>query len=131
MPYPFYYPQQYNPYQPTVTIPSISPTTPQYQPPFDGITKVNGPESAMQRQLPPNSTSEPMFDNNGKVFYIVSTDGTGSKSIETFDFSPHVEIQQPPQPNPDYVTREEFQAFVERITHGTDGPLQPTAEQAR
>lgn len=117
-------------FQPTYTqvIPTSVPGLP-YQPPFNGITKVNGPESALQRQLPPNSTSEPMFDANGTMFYVVSTDGTGSKSIEKFDFSPHVDVQQQAPPSSDYVTREEFQAFVERMTHGTDGPVQTTTEQ--
>lgn len=44
-----------NPYQPV--IPSQT-----YQQPVDGIVKVNGRESAMQYQLPPNSTSPALFD---------------------------------------------------------------------
>lgn len=78
-----------NPYQPN------SPYQPNYmtaggtyqmmQQPVNGIIKVNGPQSAMQVQLPPNSTSQPMFDANfdGKngTFYVVSTDGTGINII--------------------------------------------------
>lgn len=83
----------------------------QYQQPVNGIVKVNGPDSAMQVNLPPNSTSQPLmdskFDGNGGMFYVVSTDGTGSKSIEVFDYSRHVEA--PPQAVPtDAVSRDEF-----------------------
>lgn len=118
-----------NPYQPVMSSQTVQP----YQQPINGIIKVNGPESAMQCQLPPNSTSQPMFDNNGQVFYVVSTDGTGGKTIETFDFSPHVQ-QQPVPAAGDYVPRSEFQALVDKVnqliggTNGTDGPVQAAAE---
>lgn len=71
----------------------MMPQAMQYQQPVDGIVKVNGRESAMQYQLPPNSTSPALFDQSGTCFYVVSTDGTGTKSIECFDFSSHVEQQ--------------------------------------
>jgi hypothetical protein len=86
-----------------------------YQQPVNGVIKVNGRDSAMQYNLPPNSMSPALFDNNGKVFYIVSTDGTGTKSIECFDFSPHVE-QQPVQiDGAQFVSRQEFEDFTAKV----------------
>ena len=70
-------------YNPTWQNPYMQPAMQQYQPqvayqqPTNGIIKVNGRDSAMQYQLPPNSTSPALFDNGGRTFYIVSTDGTG------------------------------------------------------
>lgn len=87
------------------------------QQPVNGIVKVNGRESALQIQLPPNSTSVPLIDTNfdGKsgMFYVVSTDGTGSKSVEVFDFTTHVE--RPQAIPPDAVGREEFDAALRQI----------------
>lgn len=64
-----------------------------YQQPVNGIVKVNGPQSAMQIQLPPNSTSQPLidagFDGKKGMMYVVSTDGTGTKSLEWYDFKVH------------------------------------------
>lgn len=66
MPYP------YQPYVPNwqgqlaagMQVPQVSqmPTMQTYQQSYNGITKVNGPQSAMQIQLPPNSTSQPLID---------------------------------------------------------------------
>jgi hypothetical protein len=103
------------------------------QQPYNGITKVNGPQSAMQINLPPNSISNPLIDSSfdGKrgVFYIVSTDGTGSKSIEAFDFSPHVE-QHVQVDNSQFVSRREFDELAARVgiilgaLNGIHGPVQ-------
>lgn len=115
-PSPSFWPQPYMP-QP-------------YQPPQPApIIKVNGRESAMQYQLPPNSMSQPLFDANGKMFYIVSTDGAGMKTIETFDFSPHVE-EAPPAPSFETVSRREFDELVAKVrsmevNDGIHGPIQP------
>ncbi len=89
-----------------------------YQPQqsVNGVIKVNGRDSALQYQLPPNSMSPALFDNNGQVFYIVSTDGTGTKSIETFDFSPHVEKQEQVFNADQYVTKAEFDELRSRIS---------------
>lgn len=110
---------------------------PMYQQPqqsVNGITKVRGPESAIQYSMGPNSISPALFDENGKVFYVVSTDGTGTKSLETFDYMPHVG-QQPQASQPEYVTREEFQQLLTKVSqlevasNGTDGSVQ-AAQQA-
>lgn len=123
----FYQPTWNNPYQQPV-IPS-QPTLP-----VNGITKVNGRDSAMQYQLPPNSMSPALFDNNGQVFYIVSTDGTGMKTIEAFDFSPHIEQPQQSVNVADFVSRAEFEGFVNKVNeliggnNGIHGSVQAAAE---
>lgn len=125
MAYTPYTPTWNNPYLPQGAVnlpyqtpqPYQQPTT--YQQPFNGIVKVNGRESAMQYQLPPNSTSIPLIDSSfdGKkgIFYVVSTDGAGAKTIEPFDFCPHVE-QQPVQiDGAQFVSRQEFDEFTAKV----------------
>jgi hypothetical protein len=119
---------QQNPYQQPV----IQPQMP-YQQPVNGITKVNGRDSALQYQLPPNSMSPALFDNDGKTFYIVSTDGTGMKTVEAFDFTPHVE-QKPVQiDGAQFVSRQEYDQFVAKVSaalgalNGIYAAVQPTA----
>lgn len=108
-----------NPYLPQIQQPQYNPVVPSITTPYtqsvNGITKVNGRDSAMQYQLPPNSMSPALFDNNGKVFYIVSTDGTGTKSIETFDFSPHADEQPVQIDGAQFVSREEFDEFAAKV----------------
>ena len=118
------------PYQPTWNNPYLSQTpyqqamVPQqtmpqmqaYQQPVNGITKVNGRDSALQYQLPPNSTSPALFDNNGQTFYVVSTDGTGMKTVEAFDFSPHVEQQPVNIDGAQFVSRKEYDEFVAKVS---------------
>lgn len=103
----------YQPYNPTWVNPYQQQLTPAQplQAPFNGITKVKDKNSAMQRVLPPNSTSEAMFDYDGKTFYVVSTDGTGAKTIETFDYSPHIE-KPVTIDGAQFVSREEFDNYV-------------------
>lgn len=112
----------------------------QYQQPVNGIIKVNGRDSALQYQLPPNSTSIPLIDSSfdGKhgVFYVVSTDGAGTKTIELFDFTPHVDVPPTSVGADDTVTRQEFEELVARLDamigahNGPDGPVQTTAATA-
>ena len=114
-----------NPYQPVMpsqTMQSVN-----------GITKVNGRDSAMQYQLPPNSTSPALFDNNGKVFYVVSTDGTGMKTVEAFDFCPHVDEQPVQIDGAQFVSRQEFEQFTAKVNaalgalNGTHEPVPTTS----
>lgn len=86
-----------------------------YQQPVNGIVKVNGRESALQYQLPPNSTSPALFDQSGTCFYIVSTDGTGMKTVETFDFTQHVEQQPVKIDGAQFVSRQEFEDFTAKV----------------
>lgn len=136
----------YQPYQSTWTNPYVTsnpygtspvmPTVQPYQQPTNGIIKVNGPQSAMQYAMAPNSTSPALFDEGGTMFYVVSTDGTGTKTIETFDFSPHVEQSPMVVDGASFVSREEFDAFAARVNavigagNGTDGTVLKDAKEA-
>lgn len=115
----------YQPYQPTWNNPYLSGPYPQsqatplvqpYQQPVNGVIKVNGRDSAMQYNLPPNSTSPALFDNSGTCFYIVSTDGTGMKTVECFDFTPHVEQQPVKIDGAEFVSRTEYDKFVAKVS---------------
>lgn len=125
-----YTPMWPNPYLPAYN--QGMPVQPQYQacqPQTNGVIKVNGPESALQYSLGPNSMSPALFDMGGGIFYIVSTDGTGAKTLESFDYSPHVE-ETPPAPSvQEAVSREEFDRLVAKVDsmearNGVHGPVQ-------
>lgn len=117
MPYQPYNPTWQNPYLPQYNQGQpVQPMIQPYQQPVNGVIKVNGRDSAMQYQLPPNSTSPALFDNSGTCFYIVSTDGTGMKTVETFDFAQHVE-QQPVQiDGAQFVSKQEYDQFVAKVS---------------
>ena len=113
----------------------IPPITQIAQQPTNGITMVNGPDSALQHQLPPNSTSEPMFDMNRQMFYVVSTDGAGGKTIESFDWSEHVEPEPLRVNGVDFVSKAEFDEFAAKVNavigvndDGTDESVQAEAD---
>lgn len=130
----------YTPYQPTWTgqylqwpnMGQTLTTLPYTQQPTNGIVKVNGRDSALQYQLPPNSMSPALFDQNGKVFYVVSTDGTGTKTVEVFDFSPHVD-EQVTVDGAQFVSRREFDEFAAKVNavigaqNGVHGAVQSAA----
>ena len=111
----------YQPYQSTWNNPYMAqtqqtmPVMQSYQQPVNGIIKVNGRDSAMQYQLPPNSMSPALFDNNGQTFYIVSTDGTGMKTVEAFDFTPHKDEQPIKIDGAQFVSRQEFEDFTAKV----------------
>lgn len=116
MPYQPYQSTWQNPYLPAYNQGQpVTPMVQPYQQPVNGVIKVNGRDSAMQYQLPPNSMSPALFDNDGKVFYIVSTDGTGTKSIECFDFTPHVEQEPVKIDGAQFVSRQEFEDFTAKV----------------
>lgn len=99
-----------NPYGASPVMPTVQP----YQQPVNGIVKVNGRDSATQYNLPPNSMSPALFDKDGKTFYIVSTDGTGAKTVEAFDFAPHVD--EPVKiDGAQFVSRQEFEDFTAKV----------------
>ncbi len=99
-----------NPYGASPVMPTVQP----YQQPVNGIVKVNGRDSATQYQLPPNSMSPALFDRDGKTFYIVSTDGTGAKTVEAFDFAPHVD-EPVTIDGAQFVSRHEFDEFAAKV----------------
>lgn len=135
MPYQPYQSTWTNPYLPqlpTYQAPQVQP----YQQPVNGVVKVNGRDSAMQYQLPPNSMSPALFDNNGKVFYIVSTDGTGAKTVEAFDFLPHKDESPVQIDGAQFVSRQEFEDFTAKVNaalgalNGVHEPIPATAVPA-
>lgn len=123
MPYPYqpYVPNWQGQLAASMQVPQVSqmPTMQTYQQSYNGITKVNGPQSAMQIQLPPNSTSQPLidasFDGKKGMMYVVSTDGTGTKSLEWFDFTVHVEEQPVQIDGAQFVSRQEFDDFTKKV----------------
>lgn len=70
MPIPNY--ASFNPY--------MMPQPQQYQQPLNGYIKVKGIEGANSYNMPPNS-SAPLFDIDKDVFYAVSTDANGKKTV--------------------------------------------------
>ena len=117
MPYQPYNPTWQNPYLPQYNQGQpVPPMVQPYQQPVNGIVKVNGRESALQYQLPPNSTSPALFDQSGTCFYIVSTDGTGMKTVECFDFKEHVEQQPVKIDGAEFVSRTEYDKFVAKVS---------------
>lgn len=122
MPYQPYQPTWNNPYlaqspyQPVMqqqTMPVQYQTTAQGT---NGITQVNGPDSAMQYVMGPNSTSPALFDSNGKVFYVVSTDGTGTKSLETFDYSPRADAEPVVIDGVEFASKKEFDELAAKVS---------------
>ena len=82
--------------------------------------QVAGIEGARNQIVQPGHTAW-MMDNNNPVFYVKSVDGMGSATFKAFQFTEiapealnPVQNQQNTQ-KPEYVTREEFNAFLERI----------------
>lgn len=82
--------------------------------------QVAGIEGARNQIVQPGHTAW-MMDNNSPVFYVKSVDGMGSATFKVFQFTEivpealnHVQNHQNVA-NPDYVTRAEFNALLERL----------------
>lgn len=112
--------------------------TQQYQPRQAGRVTVEGAAEAMTRfllmypppMLVPGFVSDALFDSNGRNFYALSVEANGHKSLETFDYWPHVEE---PQQAEQYVSRDEYSALARRLAALEDSngvhaavPAQPT-----
>lgn len=110
-PYPMGYrqptaPAQYS-YTPMAPIPQQQ-TAP-------GLIQVTGLEGAKAYPMYPN-TEVALFDGNRDVFYIKRTDAGGYPTIAAYEFKPLQEAA--PQPTPEYVTRQEFEAWKEAMSNG-------------
>lgn len=114
------------------------PVTSQYQQPVNGIVSVNGRDSALQYPLPPNSTSIPLidscFDGTRGLAYVVSTDGTGTKSVEVFDLVRHVDEPKGATEGDGWASREDLERLekrlnekIEAMRNGTDGAAKARA----
>lgn len=101
---PYQRPQMYQPAAPQV-----------YQPPQqEGLVRVTGMEGARAYPVQPN-TRVALFDDGRDVFYIKSADSGGYPTLTAYSFAP---LQDTPAPNPDYVTRAEFDELKEMIANG-------------
>ena len=109
-PYPQRYPQQ--PMQGYYQQPMAAIPTQQVQP--VDLIRVTGIEGARAYPVPPNSTV-PLFDADRDVLYVKSTDAGGFPTIRAFAFAP---LQDTQQQQPEYVTRQEFNALKEMIENG-------------
>ena len=82
--------------------------------------QVAGIEGARNQIVQPGHTIW-MMDNNSPVFFVKSVDGMGSTTFKVFHFTEILpEASNPVQnqqntPSPDYVTRAEFNALLERL----------------
>lgn len=113
----------------------VMPQAMQYQQPAlqqqqAGVSiKVSGREEAMNRflmmypanMLVPGFISEALFDVNGKQFHALSIEADGSRNLETFDYTPHVEPAKPQ----DYVTHAELEALLSKLIGENDGIHEP------
>ena len=95
------------------------------QQPQQGLIQVNGLEGARAYPLGPNS-AVPLFDANSDVMYVKRTDAGGYPTIQAYTFAP---VQDTPQQQPEYVTRQEFNELKEMIANGKQ-PVRKAAKPA-
>ena len=117
-PYPLGYQQPQAParnyYTPMATIPQQQ-TAP-------GLIQVTGLEGAKAYPLAPNSTAA-LFDGERDIFYIKRTDAGGYPSLQAYQFAP---VHEATTPQPDYVTRQEFEELKEALLNGKQSvPAEP------
>jgi len=86
----------------------------------DDLKFVNGVESAMAYQMPPNSKVL-LMDQGMPRFYIKQTDASGMPSIKAYDFS---EVEEE---RTEYMTRSEFEERMARI----ESAIQQQQQQAQ
>lgn len=105
--YPMPYQQQYPIQQQTV---SNAPVTVNQNPQHgNGIIWVQGEAGAKAYPVGPG-TSMLLMDSERDCFYIKTTDASGvPMPLRTFTYTEVVQSQQARQPEPQYVTREEFE----------------------
>lgn len=111
--------QQQNPYQ-------MQQQNPYGQMQQQGFIRVNGIEGAKRYEMGPNSAI-PLFDENEDVFYVKTTDGAGFPTLRRFRF---VEESAQPQPQHDYVTRQEFNETLQQLKEVILNGQQPVQQPA-
>jgi hypothetical protein len=79
--------------------------------PTNGLIQVNGIEGAKAYPMPPSSAVA-LFDGNQDLMYVKRTDAGGYPTISTFRFEP---CDQPQAAQPEYVTREDFEALSAKV----------------
>ena len=73
---------------------------------------VNGPTSALNIAMGANAVTPPILDSTQKVFYIIESDGAGTKTLQAFDYKPH---EEKPVEHVEYATKDDIKALEERI----------------
>lgn len=81
------------------------------------LIRVTGMDGAKAYQMPPNSVV-PLFDADNDIMYVKSTDGAGFPTIRAFAFQP---VEDKPEPVPQYVTRDEFDAAMKHLREAMCG----------
>lgn len=97
------------------------------QQPVHGFVYVTGLEGAKAYPMPPNSEM-PLFDSNGDVLYIKTTDGAGYPTITVCDCKRREPVNVGTQ-NPDYVTRDEIERMMGQLREELHGSVSTTAER--
>lgn len=110
-----YYPQQYSP------MPGQQNGQQTTQQGNSSIIWVQGEAGAKSYLVAPNTTVQ-LWDSENQVIYLKSADASGMPSMKILDYKIRESSQpmvQPqvinPQPSPEYVTRDEFDAFESKI----------------
>ena len=128
----FQNPYMSNPYMQQAIVPPAMQQMIQQQAPAmqqQAGVRVSGRDEAMNRllmmypanMLVPGFISEALFDVNGKQFHTLSIEADGSRNLETFDYTPHVEPAKPQ----DYVTHAELEALLSKLMGENDGIHEP------
>lgn len=108
------YPTQ-NPYQDQLT----QLRAPQYQ--SNGLLWVQGEAGAKSYLMAPNTTVL-LMDSEAQRFYLKSTDASGVPGMRVFEYSEVIPNQPktPEIPADKFVTREEFERFVQSLAPRTE-----------
>ena len=121
MAYPMNYPQYYPQYQPqqvqmppTQMLPTQMSGTPNVSqnPQNSGIIWVQGETGAKSYLVAPNNTVQ-LWDSENQIIYLKSADARGMPSMKILDYT--IRDGNQPTQTVEYVTREEFSNFEERI----------------
>ena len=125
-------------YQPQQYIPQIQQPIPQPTPQVQnnnqsGIIWVQGEAGAKSYLVAPNTTVQ-LWDSEKQVIYLKSADASGMPSMKVLDYTlrnnevnnttPVVQSTQV-----EYVTKEEFNAFVDKIQTQFDKPKKEAKEK--
>lgn len=116
--FPVNYPMYYNPVQQSMPQAQAQPQAQQQ----NTITWVQGEAGAKSYLVAPNTTVQ-LWDSESQTIYLKSADASGMPSMKVLDYTirdnaPAQHGQNIPtltQPQADYVTRDEFNSFAQRV----------------
>lgn len=104
------FPMNYQPYYPQVQMPQQMPQPQQNN--SQGIIWVQGETGAKSYLVAPNNTVQ-LWDSENQIIYLKSADASGMPSMKILDYT--IRDGNQPTQTVEYVTREEFSNFEERI----------------